>query len=553
MAEEQQQNKDINFEISKTFNINDLEEESKPFFDYINNYEITKINNFLSDSNKKHEIWKYISKKENNETVIHISIKSNDNSIISIIFNYCQSNLSQDEFKKLINTKNERGVVALHYASFQGNVDIIKYLINYGADVTSLTSRDLNVIHYAAQGNQPNSLLYFNIFHKSKINLEKVDKGGSTPLHWASYSSATEIALYLLSFGADINKKDKNGNTPLHLAVIKNSYKMVLKLLQNGALTNIANNENNTPKEIASKKNLDNIYELLKDSEHCQLCNIKAPIQKTAKSRKNIIIVCIFQLITAFIIFSLIFPYIIFYNEEYKNSYKFYYFFLLGYILFSFIFLFLYIKLIFMDPGRPNKCLTMKNIEQLMKKKEVKINLFKYCPKCLTIKKRNLKHCIICDKCCEEFDHHCYWVNNCVGKNNYNYFISFLFLSFFDVLFIFIIGIYFFSFIKDDINKIDNYSINSFEDFLKFPKYFSLSINKGIIIPLNIFILLSTLFFLIPQFLLILIHMRNIYQNIKKKRKRATTVSSITNDDLLHESLMDIDPKYSIIEFSSQL
>ena len=364
MAEEQQQNKDINFEISKTFNINDLEEESKPFFDYINNYEITKINNFLSDSNKKHEIWKYISKKENNETVIHISIKSNDNSIISIIFNYCQSNLSEDEFKKLINTKNERGVVALHYASFQGNVDIIKYLINYGADVTSLTSRDLNVIHYAAQGNQPNSLLYFNIFHKSKINLEKVDKGGSTPLHWASYSSATEIALYLLSFGADINKKDKNGNTPLHLAVIKNSYKMVLKLLQNGALTNIANNENNTPKEIASKKNLDNIYELLKDSEHCQLCNIKAPIQKTAKSRKNIIIVCIFQLITAFIIFSLIFPYIIFYNEEYKNSYKFYYFFLSGYILFSFIFLFLYIKLIFIFNGRPNKCLNVKNVEQ---------------------------------------------------------------------------------------------------------------------------------------------------------------------------------------------
>ena len=180
-----------------------------------------------------------ISKEEFNETVIHISIKSNDKGIISTILKYCQLNLTKEEFKNLINVKNERGVVALHYASFKGNVDIIKYLINYGADVTSNTSRELNVIHYAAQGNQPNSLIYFYLFHRNVIDLEKVDNGGSTPLHWASYSSAIEIALYLINLGADINKQDNNGNTPLHLAVIKNSYKMVIKLLQKGALTNI--------------------------------------------------------------------------------------------------------------------------------------------------------------------------------------------------------------------------------------------------------------------------------------------------------------------------
>ena len=542
------ESQNVNTENSNLMIESNLEDESKSFFDFINNYDITKIKNFLADN--KHEIWKY--KEDNDETVIHVSIKLNDIDIISTILAYCQTNLSREEFSKLINEKNTRGVVALHYASFQGNVDIIKYLINYGANITSLTSRNLNVLHYAAQGNQPNSLVYFYIFHKNKINLEKEDQGGSTPLHWASYSAALEISKYLISFGVNINKKDKNGNTPLHLAVIKNSYKMVQNLLQNDALTNVRNHENKTPMDIALKNNLSNIYEILKESEQCQLCNIKAPVQKTTRSIKNIIIVFATQTIICFLIFCFLFPSIIINHE----SNIFYYFLIWGYILLSIFFFVLYIKLIFMDPGRPKVCLDMKKIEQLMKVKHVKIKLFKYCPKCLTKKSKHMRHCVICDKCCEEFDHHCYWVNNCVGKNNYKYFINFLFLSFVDVFFILIICIYSFfgssneeTTVKNIREECSNNIFNSFGDFLKFPKCLILSNNKKVIISLNILVLCSDLFFLIPQFLLILIHVRSIMEN-KKKKSRTSSITSTSNDDLLLEDIMNSEQNYSIIDFS---
>ena len=163
--------------INKINEINETsEEESNKFIGMINNYKIKEIKNFLLD---KPEIWKY-NCKPSEETVIHISIKANDISIISQIFKYCHNNLSPEDFKNLINKKNMQGVTALHYASFLGKVDIIKYLINFGADVQTLTSRKLNVYHYAAQGNQPNSLLYFYLFHKDKINFESEDIGGIT-------------------------------------------------------------------------------------------------------------------------------------------------------------------------------------------------------------------------------------------------------------------------------------------------------------------------------------------------------------------------------------
>ena len=49
-----------------------------------------------------------------------------------------------------------------------------------------------------------------------------------------------------------------------------------------------------------------------------------------------------------------------------------------------------------------------------------------YCPYCWIKKNFSSKHCLICNICVDGFDHHCFWVNNCVGKKNYYLFLTFL-------------------------------------------------------------------------------------------------------------------------------
>ncbi|KAJ5105656.1 hypothetical protein NUU61_003003 [Penicillium alfredii] len=48
------------------------------------------------------------------------------------------------------------------------------------------------------------------------------------------------------------------------------------------------------------------------------------------------------------------------------------------------------------------------------------------CPTCDFLKPARSKHCSFCRACISRHDHHCVWLMNCVGANNYVYFLSLL-------------------------------------------------------------------------------------------------------------------------------
>lgn len=84
----------------------------------------------------------------------------------------------------------------------------------------------------------------------------------------------------------------------------------------------------------------------------------------------------------------------------------------------------IYLKLYFSDPGFKTIKLN-KSLLKLTLDGEILNNI---CPRCITYVKASTKHCYYCNKCVENFDHHCIWIKNCIGSKNFNAFFTFLIL-----------------------------------------------------------------------------------------------------------------------------
>lgn len=59
---------------------------------------------------------------------------------------------------------------------------------------------------------------------------------------------------------------------------------------------------------------------------------------------------------------------------------------------------------------------------------------FLYCDICRSYVNKRSRHCRTCARCVENFDHHCMWINNCIGRKNYKLFLIMIGSTFFSMV-----------------------------------------------------------------------------------------------------------------------
>ncbi len=72
---------------------------------------------------------------------------------------------------------------------------MMEYLLSQGADVHMINYQGQNVLHCAAQGEQPLAMLFF--IHQG-VQPNTYDSKGSTPLQWAAYQGSLHCVSLLL-------------------------------------------------------------------------------------------------------------------------------------------------------------------------------------------------------------------------------------------------------------------------------------------------------------------------------------------------------------------
>ena len=188
------------------------------------------------------------------------------------------------------------GMTPLHEACAAGRGDVVKMLMDAGADDTRKDLEGETPAHAALMedkwgsnklteeqragvlrelkhldiprndGKTPFMLLGFDhrellpIFLEAGVDVNHRDNMGRTAM---MLNSNKDMIKELLKAGADVNLADNEGNTALHYALIEYNEGTARYLIKKGADYNRANNDGQTPADIAVERGFEGVLELM--------------------------------------------------------------------------------------------------------------------------------------------------------------------------------------------------------------------------------------------------------------------------------------------------
>ncbi|XP_052759583.1 E3 ubiquitin-protein ligase MIB1 [Galleria mellonella] len=131
------------------------------------------------------------------------------------------------------------GHTALQAAAQNGHVEVIRTLVELGAEADAEDRDGDRAAHHAAFGDEPAAL---RALHAAAADLNARNRRRQTPLHIAVNKGHLGVVRTLLQLGVHPSLQDSEGDTSLHDAITKKRDDMLTLLLDHGADMTLTNN-----------------------------------------------------------------------------------------------------------------------------------------------------------------------------------------------------------------------------------------------------------------------------------------------------------------------
>uniref|UniRef100_A0A671QFJ9 Histone-lysine N-methyltransferase EHMT2-like n=1 Tax=Sinocyclocheilus anshuiensis TaxID=1608454 RepID=A0A671QFJ9_9TELE len=143
----------------------------------------------------------------------------------------------------------EDGSTGLHHAAKRGNLEVLMLLLSTGqVDLNVQDSGGWTPIIWAAE-HRHIDVIRALLNRGADVTLR--DKEMNVCLHWASFAGSAEIAELVLNAGCPLSSVNLHGDTPLHIAAREGYTDCVTLFLSRGADIDIMNKEGDTPLSLA--------------------------------------------------------------------------------------------------------------------------------------------------------------------------------------------------------------------------------------------------------------------------------------------------------------